>query len=412
GTDEQIVYRLYKIRWLILIVIVLVNVTNAMIWITYSSIANIGASYFNVSLTSTNMLNLIFYVCYIVVSIPSAFVIDRYGIKAGLLCGTIGNLAGGWLRYLAVVIPMSAHARYGVTMLGHVIAGIAQPFVLNIPTKFAATWFPENGRAIANMISTAANPVGIAVGSVVVPLMVKSEDDLPTMLLVVAGVATLPLLLAPFIRSCPPTPACPPPPATEDTFLQGVVKALRSPGFWALTWLFGSLVGAFSALTGLLNNIVIPYGYSDDDAGMFGAAAILAGLVGAGILGAYIDRTGNHTKVARIVLPFTAASFIGCIFAVRDNAYIVCIVVFALIGLTSFSLLPVALELSVECTYPVPEASSTSILWISGQSFALIIQLIMNLLRDDDGTPGNSWKPAGNMLNALILLAVVVFVSV
>jgi hypothetical protein len=36
----------------------------------------------------------------------------------------------------------------------------------------------------------------------------------------------------------------------------------------------------------------------------------------------------------------------------------------------------------------------------------------MNLLRDDDGTPGNNWKPAGNMLNSLILLAVVVFVSV
>jgi FLVCR family MFS transporter 7 len=281
--DEHVVYRLYKIRWLILVTIILVNVTNAMIWITYSSIANIGASYFNVSLTTTNMLNLIFYICYILASIPSAFVIDRHGIKASLLCGTIGNLVGGWLRYLAVVIPMSAHSRYGVTMLGHVIAGIAQPFVLNIPTKFAATWFPEDGRAIANTISTAANPVGIAVGSMVVPLMVKNEEDLSTMLIVVAAIATVPILFTPFIRSRPPTPACPPPPDTKDTFFQGVVKALRSPGFWALTLLFGCIVGAFSALTGLLNNIVTPYGYSDDDAGIFGATAILTGLLGAGV---------------------------------------------------------------------------------------------------------------------------------
>ncbi|RKP22296.1 major facilitator superfamily domain-containing protein [Syncephalis pseudoplumigaleata] len=409
-SSDQGAYRLYKRRWMILIAIVLVNVTNAMIWITYSSIATIGAAYFNVSLTATNMLNLVFYVCYIVASIPSAFVIDRHGIRAGLTCGIVGNLAGGWLRYLAAVIPMSAHARYGVTMLGHVVAGIAQPFALNIPTKFAATWFAEDGRAIVNTVTTAANPVGIALGSVLVPLMVKGEEDLPLMLVVVAAIASAPLLLVPCLRSRPPTPACPPPPASTDTFLRGVLEALRSPGFWALTVLFGSLVGAFSALTGLLNNIVIPYGYSDDDAGIFGAATILAGLIGAGMVGVYIDRTGKHKQVARIMLPFTAATFIGCIFAVREDAYVVCVVVFALVGLTSFSLLPVGLELSVECTYPVPEASSTNILWMAGQLFALVIQLIMNVLRDDDGTPGNSWKPAGNMLHALILLAVVVFV--
>ncbi|KAI9592265.1 major facilitator superfamily domain-containing protein [Syncephalis fuscata] len=407
NNDGPTVYRLYKMRWIILITIVLVNVANAMIWITYSAIANIGAAYFDVSLTTTNMLGLVFYICYLVASIPSAFVIDRHGIKAGLLYGTVGTTLGAWLRYLAVVIPVSPHARYSITMVGHVLAGFAQPFILNLPTKFAATWFPEDGRAIANTLSTAANPVGIAVGSVLVPGLAKSADDLPIMLLVIAVFSALPLISMPFIRARPLTPACPPPPETEGTFLQGILKALRAPGFWALTVLFGGLVGIFSALTSLLNNIVIPYGYSDDDAGIFGAAAILAGLLGAGIISVYIDRTGNHKKVARAVLPFTMAAFISCIFAVRQNAFVACVVVFALIGATSFSLLPVGLELSVECTYPVPEASSTNILWMAGQFVALVAQLIMNVLRDEKGDPSNSWKPPGNMLSALILVAVI-----
>lgn len=44
-------------------------------------------------------------------------------------------------------------------------------------------------------------------------------------------------------------------------------------------------VGFFNSLMTLLNQIVSPFGYSNDDAGTFGAVFIVAGLIGAGIIG-------------------------------------------------------------------------------------------------------------------------------
>lgn len=40
---------------------------------------------------------------------------------------------------------------------------------------------------------------------------------------------------------------------------------------------------------------------------------------------------------------------------------------FALIGLAAFAALPVALELCVECTFPVNESLGAGLIWIWGQ---------------------------------------------
>jgi len=39
-------------------------------------------------------------------------------------------------------------------MIGQTIASLAQPFVLNSPTKLAALWFGANERATANMFAS------------------------------------------------------------------------------------------------------------------------------------------------------------------------------------------------------------------------------------------------------------------
>jgi len=67
--------------------------------------------------------------------------------------------------------------------------------------------------------------------------------------------------------------------------------------------------------------------------------------------------------------------------------------------------LPLALELSVELTHPVPPEVSASIYWIGGQFLGGIFIIIMNALRDDNSTP------ADNMTKALIFEGVVACVT-
>lgn len=435
ATEEECVqYRTYPLRWIILLTLFLLNMSSSILWMTYASISAMSSEYFDVSDTAVSMLAMVFYIAFVLVSVPSGWVIDHRGIKTGLVIGSILNITGAWLRYIAVVSGMTPSGQYGLTMASQCISALGQPFFLNAPTKFAASWFTHRGRSTANTISTISNPVGIAVGQLIVPALAPTSEDIPLMLLVTAIIATVAAIPTPFLSSMPPSPPqpkglmknCPGyeelilPSSTElesrasknpftrglHRIFPGVGTAIRSPGFLALWFIFSSVVGIFSALTSLLNNILTPYGYSADTSGIFGAIIIVGGLIGAAILAIIIDRSPRHILMMRALTPISTLSFIGLIFAIRRDDTIGIGIVSFLVGISTFSLLPVGLELGAECTFPAPEGTVSALLWMGGEAFSAIYQVIMNALRW-----GPEQNPPGGMRDAIIFAAVVVAVS-
>lgn len=78
----------------------------------------------------------------------------------------------------------------------------------------------------------------------------------------------------------------------------------------------------------------------------------------------------------------------------------------AILGAASFSLLPLALELAVELTHPVPPEVSAAIFWIGGQFLGGVFVIIMDALRDNNGVP------QFDMVRALIFEGVLACVAV
>lgn len=70
--------KVYKRRWLILIIFVLYSASNSMQWIQYSIIANIVTMYYNVSTFSVDMTSMIFMITYIPFIFPASFVLDKF----------------------------------------------------------------------------------------------------------------------------------------------------------------------------------------------------------------------------------------------------------------------------------------------------------------------------------------------
>lgn len=61
------------------------------------------------------------------------------------------NLFGGSLRVVSTISSLRHnhhHLAYIVAMIGQVCTAVAQPFFLYSPTKFSASWFSEQQRAI------------------------------------------------------------------------------------------------------------------------------------------------------------------------------------------------------------------------------------------------------------------------
>jgi FLVCR family MFS transporter 7 len=169
---------------------------------------------------------------------------------------------------------------------------------------------------------------------------------------------------------------------------------------------FSIFVGFFNSFTTLLQQFLEPWGYSDDDAGIAGAILIGTGLIIAAIVSPIIDRYHIFLPVARVLAVVVAICYLLFISVIRPSAYAGICFLCAVLGAASFSLLPLALELSVELTHPIPPEVSSSIYWIGGQIVGAISIIIMDALRDDNGTPKN------NMTQALIFEAVIACIAV
>jgi len=386
-----VVYRTYKARYLGLFSIVLLSIAAGFIWLTYTSVPDAAQGYLHCSSTVINLTSILCFISYVVMAPVSGWMFEKHGIKRALLFGGTIQILGSWLRYFANFIdstPQSPGGRLALTLVGQIIASAAQPFFLNVPPKFAAVWFSENERTTATMIGTVASGLAAALAQLTIPAITTDAASMSTSVLVCAILAIVAIFPAFSITDRPPTP--PSPSAAEalamtqeEPFHVSLRKVGTNKQFLLMMVVFGTFVGCFNAFTSLISQFTAPYGYSANEAGYFGAAMVIAGLVGAGISGPMIDKYKHYKTICKTLVVLATMMYILFIFVVHRGAFVGIMIVSVLLGVASFSVLPAALELAVEITYPVTPASSTSILWAFGQFMGIIFLLVSGQLQDN-----------------------------
>ena len=98
---EQITFKVYGYRWVMLAVFMFVVAVNQLLWITFAPITGIAADFYQVSDIRIGLLSMIFMIVYIVISIPASWMIDTYGIRAGIGTGVFLTGFFGMIRGLA-----------------------------------------------------------------------------------------------------------------------------------------------------------------------------------------------------------------------------------------------------------------------------------------------------------------------
>jgi len=399
ATTNNVEYKVYKVRWFGLVVLMLQNIMISWAWITFAPISTSSKEFFKLrSETPVNWFSTVFFFAYVAVCPAVIYILHRHGVRLSVIIAGLLSIVGAWLRYAGAKIHSDNGGIFGLVMFGQILLGFAQPFVLNAPAHYADKWFTSRGRVSANALISLSNPLGAALGQLINPFIVTKASDIPTLLLILAAVTTVVALPNFFIKSSPPTPPCASSAHTKLSITQAIRIICRSKEFWFICYIFAVLVGFFNAASSLLNQILEPYGYTQDQAGIAGAVLIVAGLVVSAVVSPIIDRTHSFLLAIRTLVPLAAACFVALIFAPEARTLAPPYVVLGILGASSFSLLPMALELVVEFTHPVPPEITTSILWSGGQLLGAIFLIIMSALRDDK---------TGSMRKALIFEAVV-----
>ena len=97
-------------------------------------------------------------------------------------------------------------------------------------------------------------------------------------------------------------------------FRQSVWLLFTNIHFVIIWSTFGVMCGLFSTVTSLLAQILLPYGISEDDAGLAAVALIVAGIVGAVSSGIFIDKTGKHVWILRAFVPVAGFMYLALLF--------------------------------------------------------------------------------------------------
>ncbi|KAL9115198.1 MAG: hypothetical protein Q9227_000992 [Pyrenula ochraceoflavens] len=220
-----------------------------------------------------------------------------------------------------------------------------------------------------------------------------------------SSVAALPSF---FVPAAPPTP----PSASAASLhapiplISTVKQILYTPNFYLLAIPFSVFVGHFNSFSSLLNQILEPYDFTEDQAGIAGGLLIIVGLITAAISSPLIDRYKFYLPLIKIFVPILALSYLLFIFAPPTRSLGMPYALCALCGAASFGLVPVALEYLVELTYPLsPEVGST-LAWTGGQLLGGIFIVVETALKEEGGHPDN------NMHRALIFQGVIACLAV
>ncbi|XP_069486700.1 solute carrier family 49 member A3 isoform X2 [Ambystoma mexicanum] len=342
GLRKLMQYKTYRMRWYLLGVICLLNCSNSMLWLSFAPVADKTAKFYGCSLDQVNWLSQVYLIIAIPFGILTMWVLDILGLKTAVILSAWLNMLGSVVRYFGVLLFISKEIGYPLLLLGQCICAVAQPLVLFSPTKLAAVWFPEHQQATANMMSSMSNPLGILLANLLSPALVHKKEDIPFMVGMYAVPAVLACILATVgvCHSEPPTPPS-----------ASAVNSTSEPFWPGLKKLF---------------------------AGLCGALFIGVGILGAFLLGLYIDRTKNFTEAIKICFAMAALASIAFALVSRlPNQPALVAAVCSLFGFFGFSIYPISMELAVECSYPVGEGTSTGLVFIAGQIQGIIFMLLL-----------------------------------
>jgi len=121
-----------------------------------------------------------------------------------------------------------------------------------------------------------------------------------------------------------------------------------------------------------------PFGYGNVNVGLCIGCFIMFGLIGCIVMGIIADKTKKLEELTKILYSIGVISLM-CIglFVINEVQSYWLYIIFAIAGLTSAPVLPLSLDLCIETTHPVPEATVAGIFLIASQLGSILSIVIL-----------------------------------
>lgn len=360
-------------KWIILLSIVPVIVSTEMMWLSLAPISSLAEDFYGVGSMSITLCSMSFMIMFILFSLPASWVIDKWGYKTSLLIGTGITAVFGTLRALFA-------DDFTLVLITQFILAIGQPFLLNIATKVASDWFPLKDRSTAAGILTLAQYIGFIVPMALAPAIAESSG-IPTLFKWFASFAIIAACLAAaFVNRKPPAPLTNDSPAKQEVLRFESIRLLIANKSYVLILLISFIsIGIFNTILTLLETILIPRGFTSEEAGLVGAVFIVAGIIGAVVLPILSDRYRIRVPYFVAAIALLIPSYVGLTFV--DQPILVAIIA-GIAGFMIMGVAPILFQHGSEVAYPVQEGTSLGMILLMGQVSGIAFVYLFEVLND------------------------------
>ncbi|XP_068608181.1 heme transporter FLVCR2 [Brachionichthys hirsutus] len=399
GTEPAAGARLYKKRWMILLLFSTYSMSNASYqWIQYGIINNVMMKFYRVESIAIDWMSLLYMVVYIPFIFPAACLLDKKGLRVTALSANALGCAGAWIK----VTSAEPHL-FWVTALGQALSALAQVFILGVPSRLASVWFGPDEVSTACSIGVFGNQFGTAIGFLIPPILVPNVDDMDelayhirVMFYISAGATTAIFIVVIFVFQ--ERPEIPPslaqaqarnaPSQNQDhSYTASILRLLRNKTFMLLVTSYGLNVGAYYSISTLLNRMIIEhYPGAEVMAGRIGLTLVIAGMVGALISGIWLDKTKTYKKTTVAVYLLSLVGMLVYTFTLNLGHLWLVFITGGFLGFFQTGYIPLGFEYAVELTYPESEGTSSGLLNCSAQIFGIIFTISQGKIMDRWGT--------------------------
>ena len=360
--------RVYPKRWWIVSTVVLLNIANFTQLVAFPSVVNIVAEHYNQSNQRMDYIPILHSgagipFCFVTMIV---YVVESRGIQTGLKIAGSLTFIGGLMCFVssAPKFWMSYSSKYYLALVGQALMGIATSFLDPVMLRINQFCFDEKKRMLATTFMSMSSILGLILGQFITPFVIRTASDIPLL----NGIWFIPGLLGFILAMTSVTPSSQLPLSSSLKQQNGKgmefwsqVKQLFTNGHFLLLLLFiGGGAGYLTAISTKIGQILTSHGYTPQFAGVSGSLVFLAGLLASlifGVISHKLKKPILMLKLGCIVL-FLALGLMNYSMKSEDEQPIV-ILSSVLVGSLLIGLYPVALDLIVECTYPVDQVIFT-----------------------------------------------------
>ena len=341
-------------KWVMLFLYSALQWFGGTIWISFASISNRASEYYSVSVDYINLFSLSFLILQLPMAPLSSYFL-RKSYHWTMMIAYILSVVGVWIRVIA-------HKNFIFSLLGQLVIGAMNSMTLAACSTLTALWFKPTEQTLAVSIASTSNLLGAGCGLVFAPYI----SSISELLYIQAGYTSfLALVNMIFSRKFNEKDR------TEITteFSKELSMIFRDWYLLALIFFISSGLAIAYALSGVIYQVLNPFGIDENESGWIGFSMYIGAIVGGLFTSLIVHKSKTFIGPVRI---FAVISLIG-ISLWAGLAYNFWGNIFgALIsGLGLFGFMPLGIQAAVEQNKNIEESIPTNLIFLTAQGLSV-----------------------------------------